>query len=382
MTSVFPRILAACGLLAAALAALPVRALASEPPAAPAAIERIAAWTARAGRTRPVVAVISENAGTELVDFMVPYGVIADAGVADVVALSTGPGPIQMRPSLRVQAGQTIAEFDAATPLGADYVIVPAVTEDNVRDPVLLAWLRGQSAKGATVVSICDGALVVANAGLFDGRRATGHWATRSRRIEEHPETLWLANTRYVADGNVVSSAGVSAAIPTALALVEAMGGLEVATRTAARLGASGWDTAHDSAQFHIGVDAVTTYIGNRYLRPDDRLAIPVADGVDDIALALTLDAYGRTMRSPVAITTSDGALPRTSHGLVLLPPVTPAAPAARTLALPEGPSLGALDRALADIGRRYGAATERYVALEMEYAPAYGTAAPSGARR
>ena len=52
--------------------------------------------------------------------------------------------------------------------------------------------------------------------------------------------------------------------------------------------------------------------------------------------------------------------------------PAGPAGPAARILALPEGPSLEALDRALADIGKRYGAATERYVALEMEYPPAY----------
>ena len=300
-------------------------------PAAPSpaiASERIVPWAPRTGRARPVVAVVGENAGTELVDFMIPYAVIADSGVADVVALSTRPGAIRMRPSLRVQPQQTIGEFDATTPLGADYVIVPAVTEQDARDPVLLAWLRDQSAKGATVVSICDGALVVANAGLFEGRRATGHWATRSRREDEHPGTRWSSNTRWVADGNVVSSAGVSAAIPTALALVEAMGGIDAATRTAARLGASGWETAHDSAQFHIGVDAITTYIGNRYLRPDERLAIPVADGVDDIALSLTLDAYGRTMRSPVAIVTAEGATPRTSHGLILLPPLVPAGPA------------------------------------------------------
>lgn len=378
MTSPVLRLVAAIGLLGAALAAFPAPApgpaMAVEAPPSATAAERIAPWAPRPGRARPVVAVVAENAGTELVDFMIPYAVIADAGVADVVALSTAPGPIQLRPSLRVQPQHTLAEFDAATPLGADYVIVPAVTEDDVRDPALLAWLREQSAKGATVVSICDGALVVANAGLFDGRRATGHWATRSRRAEEHPAAHWLADTRYVADGNVVSSAGVSAAIPTALALVEAMGGTDVAARTAARLGAIGWDATHDSAQFHIGVDAVTTYIGNRWLKPDDRLVIPVADGVDDIALALTLDAYGRTLRSPVAIAPADGAPARSSHGLVLLPPSTPSGRAARPLALPGGPSLAALDRALADIGRRYGSGTERYVALEMEYATAYAS--------
>lgn len=246
---------------------------------------------------------------------------------------------------------------------------MPAVTEGNVADPVLLAWLRAQSAKGATVVSICDGALVVARAGLFDGHRATGHWATLAQRRKDFAATRWLTDVRYVADGNVVSSAGVSAAIPTSLALVEAIGGSALAARTAARLGANDWSDAHDSAPFHIGAETVFTYVGNRYLTTNERLAVPVADGVDDVALALTLDAYGRTMRSPIAIR-SAGAAVRTLHGLVLLPDA--ASPPAREMPLAPGPSLSALDKALADIGQRYGGATERYVALEMEYGPAY----------
>ena len=348
----------------------------SEAPAAPAAADggRIAPWLPRAGRSRPVVAVVGENSGTELVDFMIPYGVLADSGVADVVALGTEPGELRLRPALRVQPQQTIADFDERTPLGADYDVVPAVNEDKLQDPALIAWLQAQSAKGATVVSICDGALVVANAGLFEGRRATGHWATRARREKAHPGTHWLSNVRYVADGNVVSSAGVSAAIPTSLALVEAMGGPEAAARTAARLGAAGWDDRHDSDQFAIGAGIVFTFIGNHWLRSSERLVVPLADGVDDIALALTLDAWGRTMRSALAIQAPAGAPVRSSHGLTLLPSEasTPDATATPMLALPEGAPLAALDRALADIAARYGAATERYVGLEMEYAPAY----------
>ena len=332
----------------------------------------IAPWKARPGRARPIVAVIAENSGTELVDFIIPFGVVADSGVADVVALSSGPGAVQLRPSLRVQADETLSAFDEATPLGADYVIVPAFTEDKVNDPAIIAWLRAQSAKGATVMSICDGALVVANAGLFDGRRATGHWATEKRRRAEHPATRWTSDVRYVADGDVVSSAGVSAAIPASLALVEAIGGIDVATRTASHLGAAGWGTEHDSHQFRIGADTVVTFIGNRYMSRNERFVIPVAADVDEIALALTLDAYGRTMRSPTSIETADGAAVRSLHGLTLLPPVrSPELPTQR-LALGHEPSLAALDQALSDIGRRYGTSSERYVALEMEYAPAY----------
>jgi putative intracellular protease/amidase len=342
---------------------------ASDGPHVPeAAAARIEPWLPRLGRTRPVVVVVGENSGTELVDFMIPYGVLADSDVADVIALGTEAGPIQMRPALRVQPQQTLIEFDDARPQGADYVVVPAFTEDKAHDPVLIAWLRAQSAKGATMVSICDGALVVANAGLFDGHRATGHWATQGQRESEHPGTRWQHNVRYVADGKVISSAGVSAAIPTSLALVEAIAGTDRAREVAARLGAGGWSDRHDSDRFGIGAETVFTYVGNRYLRSTEQLVVPVADAVDDIALALMLDAYGRTMRGRAAIRSASGAPVRTSHGLQLLPgPAADASPA-RELALPAGASLAALDKALSDIGQRYGMATERYVELEMEY--------------
>jgi len=344
-------------------------ARASEAPALPeAAPGRIEPWQPRLGRTRPVVVVVGENSGTELVDFMIPYGVLADSGVADVIALGTEAGPIRMRPALQVQPQQTLAGFDDATPQGADYVVVPAFTEDKVHDPMLIAWLRAQSSKGATVVSICDGALVVANAGLFDGHRATGHWATQGQRESEHPGTRWQRNVRYVADGSVISSAGVSAAIPTSLALVEAIGGTDRAREVALRLGTEGWSDRHDSDRFGIGAETVFTYVGNRYLWSSEQLAVPVADAVDDIALALTLDAYGRTMRGRVAIRSASGMPVQSSHGLQLLPDTSAEARPARELALPAGPSLAALDKALSDIGQRYGMATERYVELEMEY--------------
>jgi putative intracellular protease/amidase len=141
-----------------------------------AAMDRIAPWNSRFGRSRPVIAIIGNNSGTELVDFAIPYGVLMAADVADVVTVAAHPGPITMRPALSVQAQATAREFNARHPDGADYVIVPAMVDRE--DPVLLGWIAGQSRRGATIVSICDGALVVAGAGVSNGHVATAHWAT------------------------------------------------------------------------------------------------------------------------------------------------------------------------------------------------------------
>jgi transcriptional regulator GlxA family with amidase domain len=69
---------------------------------------------------------------------------------------------------------ETAASFDASHPQGADYVIVPAVHDPQGR--ALASWLQAQRARGATIMSICDGAKVLAHAGLLKGRSATAHW--------------------------------------------------------------------------------------------------------------------------------------------------------------------------------------------------------------
>ena len=82
--------------------------------AASPAFEFIAPQPLRPGRTRPVVAVIGENYFTELSDYIVPYGVLAESGVAEVIALATKPGPIQMFPArLKIEPHATSADFDA-----------------------------------------------------------------------------------------------------------------------------------------------------------------------------------------------------------------------------------------------------------------------------
>lgn len=337
-----------------------------------AADERIDPWQPRFGRTRPLVAVLGQNAGTELIDFFVPYGVLVESGAADVMAVATEPGPMRMRPALRVQPDATVAAFDERFPEGADYVVVPAVLESHQSDPALLAWLRAQAAKGATVVSICDGAIVAANAGLFDGHRATGHWATQAQREREHPATHWERNTRWVADGKVVSSAGVTAAIPTAFALVEAIAGRDIAQATAARLGVDAWDALHDSEQFRLDARTVFTYATNRWLMPNERVELSIADGIDDIALALTVDTWARTLRSPIAVSFDSAAPLRTRHALTLLPQEAPAGQARRLPPLGGVPTMEALDLALAGIRNDFGNATARFVALQLEYPKGY----------
>lgn len=332
---------------------------------------QIARWVAHDGRTRPLVAVVGENAGTELTDFVVPYGVLARSQAADVVALSTRTGELAMRPALRISPQATIERFDAEHPGGADYVFVPAVVKRD--DPALLAWLVGQEHKGATLISICDGALVLANAGLLKGRHATAHWATESHRREHYPETHWEKNVRFVVDGRIVSSAGISAAIPTAIALVEAIAGTERAAALAAELGVADWSTAHNSDAFQprFGVNLmayVRIRFSNARLHLTDRIGVPVVDGVDEIALAFTADAWSRTGRSQAVALASGSTVPIVTRGGLTVLPDAAASPTRTLPALGAVPSARSLDTALAAIATAYGRSTAFGVALGFEY--------------
>lgn len=333
--------------------------------------EKIAPYSARFGRTRPLIAVVGQNAGTVMSDYVLPYGVLAESGLADVVGVASGAGTLLL-PPLRIEPGASVAEFDRRYPDGADYVIVPAVKQPD--DPALLAWINAQAARGATMVGICNGAIVLAHAGLTRGKRATGHWSTHAARIKQFPQTAWLKNTRYVADGKLVTSAGISAAIPTSLALVEAIGGSARAQALATQLGVANWSAAHDSDAFRITfgdrVAAATSY----FLRPSDDVGIPVADGVDELALALSADAYTASLRARVHALAHSAAPVTTRNGLVLVPDaIAGAAGQGKAMdwllpAFDTTPSAQVLDKALADITARYGAVAARFVVLETEY--------------
>jgi transcriptional regulator GlxA family with amidase domain len=275
-----------------------------------------------------------------------------------------------MRPALRLQPDVDVHGFDSRFPQGADYVIVPAVVQRD--DPGLLSWIRTQYEKGAIIVSICDGALVVANTGILQGRRATAHWATEAHRREHYPETTWVANTRYVVDGRLVSSAGISAAIPTALALLESIAGHDRAVQVGAEFGVDSWTTEHDSDGFHPHVGNLwplaKVTATNGWFHRTERLGIPLQPGTDDVALALTADAYSRTGRSLVYATAANPDVRSRSGLLWLADSQTPADPQHSVEPVTVAPGTPLFDTVLTSIDRRYDRSTARGVAIDFEY--------------
>ncbi|MBD0747854.1 GlxA family transcriptional regulator [Streptomyces sp. CBMA152] len=115
-------------------------------------------------------------------------------------------------------------------------LLVPGGQGTRAPDPRLIAWLREHGPRAERLVSVCTGAELLAEAGLLDGRRATTHWAYCDTLARKHPEVTVERDPIYVRDGNVSTSAGVTAGIDLALALVEEDLGREAALTVARRL--------------------------------------------------------------------------------------------------------------------------------------------------
>ncbi|HEX6582273.1 MAG TPA: GlxA family transcriptional regulator [Thermoleophilaceae bacterium] len=100
-------------------------------------------------------------------------------------------------------------------------------------DEALIAWLREAAKRARRVTSVCTGAFLLARAGLLDGRRATTHWASCADLAERYPAVTIEPDPIFVRDGNVATSAGVTAGMDLALALVEEDLGRDVALEAA-----------------------------------------------------------------------------------------------------------------------------------------------------
>lgn len=179
--------------------------------------------------------------GVKLLDVAGPMEVFAEAnrvgGTAyELVTLSMTGGPVTSSTGLEIGGDSPLGDADAAP--GLRTLLVAGGDRLPVRpiEPELVRAVRRLSGAVPRVCSICTGAFVLAAAGVLDGRRATTHWRHTRLLAASHPRVTVVPDAIWVRDGHVFTSAGVSAGIDLALALVEADAGGEVAREVARSL--------------------------------------------------------------------------------------------------------------------------------------------------
>ena len=180
-----------------------------------------------------VRAVIVVFDGVQSLDVTGPAEVFAAAGWT-VTTVSTDGAPVRTSSGLTLVPDGDLAS--ARGHLGVLVVAGGAGTPAAMADARLLAWLARAARRAARVASVCSGAFVLAEAGLLDGRRATTHWSVCDELAHRYPTIEVDPDPIYVRDGDVWTSAGVTAGMDLALAIVEEEHGRDVALRIARHL--------------------------------------------------------------------------------------------------------------------------------------------------
>jgi transcriptional regulator GlxA family with amidase domain len=152
----------------------------------------------------------------------------------DITVLSSQPGPVRATSGLCLVADGTTARHTA--PIDTLVVAGGDGTAAAMADEHLSSWLRKAAGRARRVTSVCSGSLILAAAGLLRGRRATTHWRVCELLGRLYPDVEVEHDRIFVRDGDVWTSAGVTAGMDLALALVEDDHGSEMARAVARQL--------------------------------------------------------------------------------------------------------------------------------------------------
>jgi len=159
---------------------------------------------------------------------------LAKSGLYRLSIAGATTDPVSTSLGFRIMPNCALADLDGSIDTllvagGYGYV-------DASRDPALTDWLRQAAPRARRLGSICTGAFALAASGLLDGKRATTHWALASSFARDFPSTTLEIDSIFVRDGQAYTSAGVTAGIDLALALIEEDHGRAFALRVARSL--------------------------------------------------------------------------------------------------------------------------------------------------
>ena len=172
----------------------------------------------------------------EVLDFAGPFEVFGVTGLRTgpapfrVETVGLSKAPIRARNGLEVRPSMSI---DEAT--RCDVLVLPGGfgTRREMHNATLLEWIRREAADAEAVLSVCTGALLLGRAGLLDGLDATTHHVAFDELSQASPTTNVLRGARFVDNGHIVTSAGISAGIDASLHVVAKLLGHAVAAETA-----------------------------------------------------------------------------------------------------------------------------------------------------
>jgi transcriptional regulator GlxA family with amidase domain len=180
----------------------------------------------------PVAFLLSANA--VVIDFAGPWEVFQDVSLAGRGSTFRLYTVGETDKPIRASAGMTIVpDFTLETAPPPKLVVIPAQSGGS---PAMLEWIRQSSKRTDVTMSICTGALLLAKTGLFSGKAMTTHHGAYDVLATQHPDVTVVRGARFVDNGNLASSGGLTSGIDLAFHVVERYFGREVTEKVADRM--------------------------------------------------------------------------------------------------------------------------------------------------
>ncbi|PEQ28592.1 DJ-1/PfpI family protein [Bacillus thuringiensis] len=175
----------------------------------------------------------------EVLDFAGPFEVFSVTEVNEekpftVYTVSENGEMITARNGLKVQPDYSIENLPPV-----DILIIPGglgAREYEIKNEIVIKWIRQQMKEVKLMTSVCTGALLLAKAGLLEGLKATTHWDSIEKFKNEFKNVEVIENVKFVDEGHIITSAGISAGINMAFHIVKNLLGMHVAEDTAKRM--------------------------------------------------------------------------------------------------------------------------------------------------
>ncbi|WP_182812887.1 DJ-1/PfpI family protein [Bacillus sp. ME78] len=175
----------------------------------------------------------------EVLDFAGPFEVFSVTEVNEekpftVYTVSENGEMITARNGLKVQPDYSIENL-----LPVDILIIPGglgAREYEIKNEIVIKWIGQQMKEVKLMTSVCTGALLLAKAGLLAGLKATTHWASIEKFKNEFQNVEVIENVKFVDEGHIITSAGISAGINMEFHIVKNLLGVHVAEDAAKRM--------------------------------------------------------------------------------------------------------------------------------------------------
>ena len=274
---------------------------------------------------RLAVAVVLGASGSVITDALGPYEVFARSPKFFVYTVSASRPTAMLSGGLAVVPDYSLEDVDAGLAPEPDVVVVPAVAAPNgKKEAPLREWITRRVDRGAHLLGVCNGSRLLAATGLLDGRRATAHWSSIRGLERSRPQVDWVRGQRYVQDGTLTTTAGVTSGVFGALRLVEQLAGAAEAQRVGQELAYPGWSLHGPTeirAQRWAPRDlAYLLAVVFPWWRPT--VGVGLVEGVGELEVAAPFEVYASSFAARTVPIAAEATV-TTRHGLRLV--ATPA---------------------------------------------------------